>query len=228
MIINPVISVNRLGEYLVCRAARQRELIRHRKYPQEDVNFVGMYYREAANAIQQYVADGATNRQIIENSLNYLHQMPAEKTGTRRRVDSNIDRLESFEEMLDDLDFQDIDPEIGPNSGRMKICDVDISVRPEIIFRGAGRRGKKLVGAVKLQMSITTKFNEESAGYVSALVQEFCRRSVARDDEVVYASYCQVIDVGNEIVHPGVKSIARRMKDIEAGCRNIAALWPTV
>ena len=228
MVKNPVISVNRLGEYLICRAARQRDLIRQRKFPDPDVNVLGMYYREATDAIQKYIAEGCADGQIIANALNHLQQMPAEKIGTRRRIDSNIDRLESFEEMLDDLDLQNSNTELGFRSGRMKVCGVDVSVRPEIILRGVGKKGRKLVGAIKLQMSVATKFNAEAAGYVSAVVQEFCKRSVALDDEIVYAPYCQVIDVGGEVIHPGVKSIVRRMKDVEAGCRNIAGLWPTV
>jgi len=39
---------------------------------------------------------------------------------------------------------------------------------------------------------------------------------------------CYVIDVGSKLVHPGVKAIASRMKEISANCRNICAIWPTI
>jgi hypothetical protein len=39
---------------------------------------------------------------------------------------------------------------------------------------------------------------------------------------------CCVIDVGSQTVYPGVKATTARMKDVEAICQNIAALWPTI
>ena len=227
MVNSPVISVNKLGEYLVCRAARQRSLLRQRKHPDEDFQ-IGTYHREAIDAIQQYLADGAIDPRPLENALNSLNQMPTGKIGTMRRINSNIERLERFGEMLDDVDLKNAAAGLGANSGRMKIGGVDISVRPEIILRGVGPKKQKLVGALKLQMSASTSFNEEAAGYVSATVQEYCRRFLSENDEVVYAPYCQVVDVGNGIIHPGVRSITKRMRDIESECQNIAALWPSI
>ena len=131
--------------------------------------------------------------------------------------------------MLDDIDLKGGVPEIGEASPeKMTVLGVEISVRPEIILRGTGPKGQSLVGAIKLQMSVSANFNEEAAGYVSAAVQEYCRRSLVTDNEIVHAPYCQVIDVGNRVIHPGVKATARRMKEIEAACLNIAALWPSI
>lgn len=228
MIKDPVISVNKLAEYIVSRAARQRNILSQRKYPDPDFN-VGMYHREASEAIQKYVAEGAIDPAPIEKVLQVLNQMAPDKIGTIRRINSNATRLEQFLEMLDDLDLKDGTPSMGDHSPeRLRIRNVDISVRPEIIIRGIGPKDKKLVGAMKLQMTASTKFDEEAAGYVSAAVQEFCKQYVADDDETVYAPYCQVIDVGNGIIHAGVKSTTQRMKDIEAECQNIFDLWPSI
>ena len=227
MVKHPVISVNKLGEYIVCRAARQRALLRQRKYPDPDFK-LGTFHREAMDAIQQYLASGAIDPRTIENTLNSLNQRAPTKIGSIRRIDSNIDRLESFGEMLDDIDLKTADAEIGSNVRKMKVSGVEISVRPEIILRGVGPKGQELVGAMKLQMTAETHFNTEAAGYVSALVQEYCRRFLTRGDEIVHAPYCQVIDVGNETVHSGVKATTRRMRDIEAACQNISDLWPSV
>ena len=69
---------------------------------------------------------------------------------------------------------------------------------------------------------------DESAGYVSAVVQEFCKSCLLKDDEVLSPEYCKVIDVGCAKVFPGVKATTSRMKDVEAECQNIAGLWPTI
>ena len=228
MITEPVISVNKLGEYIVSRGARQRTLLRQRKYPSPEFN-IGMFHHEATDAIQMYLAGGGIDPRPLENALNSLNQMTPEKIGTMRRINSNVERLERFVEMLDDIDLKGADADMGANSPeRMKICGVQISVRPEIILRGTGPKGQKLIGAIKLQLSASTKFNKEAAGYVSASVQEYCKRFLVNDNEIVYAPYCEVIDIGNEIVYGGVKATAQRMKDIEAECQNIAALWPSI
>ncbi|SMF04710.1 hypothetical protein SAMN06265365_106169 [Tistlia consotensis] len=95
------------------------------------------------------------------------------------------------------------------------------------MLRGTGKGGKSLVGAVKVHYSKTRPLNEESAGYVSAIVQQYCTETMPDDGEA-YAPYCFVIDLGSMRVYPGVKSTVQRMKDVEAECRNIAGLWPTI
>lgn len=228
MVNDPIISVNKLGEYIVSKGARQRTLLSQRKYPDQDFN-AGMFHREATEAIQKYIADGAFDQAPIDRTLQVLNQMAPEKIGTIRRIGSNISRLEQFQEMLDDIDLKGGSPDLGETSPqRLVIRNVQISVRPEIILRGKGLKNKKLIGGLKLHMAGTTKFNEEAAGYVSAVLQEFCKQFLAADDEVVYAPYCQVIDVGNGMIYSGVKATAQRMKDIEAECQNIFGLWPSI
>ena len=155
--------------------------------------------------------------------------MSPEKIGTIRRINSNIAALERFLEMLDDIDLLGSEPAMGENSpSKLTIHNVAVSVRPEIILRGDGPKGKKFVGAMKLHMSTSDNFNDEAAGYVSAIVQEYCKAHITQGNEIVNPAYCQVIDVGNGVVYPGVKATAQRMKDVAAECQNIFGLWPSV
>ena len=228
LVSDPVLSVNKLAEYIISRAARQRALLHGRKYPNPEFS-VGMFHHEATYAIQRYLADGAIDPSVLENALNTLNQKTPDKIGTIRRINSNIERLERFGVMLDDIDLRGAHAEAGPDvQASMSISGVKISVRPEIILHGTGPKGQSLVGAIKLQLSGSSRFDTEAAGYVSAVVQEFCKRTLVRNGEIVHAPFCQVIDVANGIVYPGVKATTQRMKDVEAECLNIAALWPTI
>lgn len=228
MATNPSISVNKLAEYIVSRGARQRKILSDRKYPDPDFK-AGIYHREAAEAVAQYLTAGAIDTSPLTRQLRLLEQMPSEKVGTARRISANIDAIERFSEMLDDIDLDKTNPSLGSNyAEKLTFHNVEISVRPEIILRGDGPKGKKLVGAVKLHFSKTRPHNEESAGYVSAIVQEFCRLHVATNDEIVNPTYCFVIDVASGTVFPGVKSTAARMKDVAAECQNISGLWSTI
>lgn len=224
----PELSVNKLAEYVCARARRQRNLLHERKYPDPDFS-PGMFHREATEAVSKYLADGCVDPSPITNKLASLGQMQPEKIGTARRINANIDALERFSDMLDDIDLQGGDASLGAhNPEKLTYHGVKISVRPEIILRADGPKGKKLVGAVKLHFTKSHCHDGESAGYVSAMVQEFLTRHVAQGDEIVSANLCPVIDVGSGQVFPGVKSITKRLKDIEAECQNIAALWPTI
>jgi hypothetical protein len=227
--VNPAsISVNKLGEYIISRGARQRKILHDRKYPDPDFN-IGMYHREATEAISTYLADGAIDATPLDRQIAILSQITTEKVGTARRINSNIDALERFSNMLDDVDLFGAGPMLGPhNPPKLTFFNVDISVRPEIILRAEGPKGKRYVGALKLHFSKTHPHTEESAGYVSAVLQEFCRVHIATDEEAVHPNYCMVIDVASGNVYPGVKATAQRLKDIEAECQNIAGLWRTI
>lgn len=228
MATNPSISVNKLAEYIVSRGARQRKILSDRKYPDPDFK-TGMYHREATEAVSQYLTAGAIDPAPLNRQLRLLEQMPSDKVGTARRISSNIDAIERFSEMLDEIDLDGTSPSLGSNHAeKLTFHNVEISVRPEIILRGDGPKGKKLVGAIKLHFPKTRPHNEESAGYVSAVVQEFCRLHVAMNDEIVNPKFCYVIDIASGKVFPGVKSTTARMKDIAAECQNIAALWASI
>lgn len=228
MVNTPYISVNKLAEYIVSKGARQRKILKDRKYPDEEFN-LGMYHREATEAVSQYIAQGAIDSSPISAKLATLGQATPEKIGTARRINANIDALERFLEMLDDIDLMDADPQLGANNApKLSFHNVQISVRPEIILRGDGPKGAKCVGAIKLHFSKTRPLGEEAAGYVSAVVQEFCKLHVVKDNETVHPGYCQVIDIASGKVYPGVKATTQRMKDVAAECQNIAGLWPTI
>ena len=224
----PELSVNKLAEYIVSKGARQRKILKDRKYPDEDFQ-MGMYHREASEAVRKFIADGCIDASVAENQIAILKQQTPEKIGTIRRINANIDALERFLDMLDDITLSGGEPELGAhNPSKLTFHGVKISVRPEIVVRGTGPKGRKLIGAIKLHFTKSFPMTDESAGYVSAAVQEYCKLHLAADDETVFSEYCKIIDIGCGKVFPGVKATAARLKDISSECENIAGLWPTI
>jgi hypothetical protein len=225
---SPTLSVNKLAEYVCSRGARQRRILYERKYPDPEFS-AGMFHREASEAVTKYLADGCVDATHLTKQLLSLGQLKPAKIGTARRINANIDALDRFADMLDDIDLQGAEPSLGHhNPPKLTFHGVKISVRPEIILRATGPKNQKLVGAVKLHFTKTHCHDGESAGYVSAVVQEYLRFHVAAGDEVVASHLCPVIDVGAGKVFPGVKAITNRLKDVEAECQNIQALWPSI
>lgn len=224
MLATPALSVNKLAEFMVKRSARQRQIVYDRKHPDPDFN-MGNYHHEVRNAASEYLAGGALDPSIISTAIKDLRQLTPDKVGTARRINSNIDALESFGDMLDEINLDDYDVALGEHAPeKLTFHSVQISVRPEIILRRTVR-GKECLGAIKLHFSKTFPHTEESAGYVSAVLQEFLSSCVAKGDEVVHPQSCLVIDTGSGKAYPGVKSTAKRMKDVAAACEHIKALW---
>jgi len=137
--------------------------------------------------------------------------------------------LERFAEMLDAIDLAGADAVLGAHSApKLTFHNVEISVRPEIVLRGAGPKGKKWVGAWKLHFSKQHPHDANSAAFVSAIVQEYCRVHLAEADEIVNPLYCKVIDIASGNVFPGIKATAALMKDVSAECQNLAGVWETI
>lgn len=78
---------------------------------------------------------------------------------------------------------------------------------------------------MKLHFAKRFEMTDETAGYVSAAVNEYCQRFITIDGSVVNPAFCQVFDIGSGKVYPGVKATKSRLRDIEDTCRNIADIW---
>jgi len=73
--------------------------------------------------------------------------------------------------MLDDIDLKDAEPSLGDHAPpKLTIRNVEVSVRPDILLKGIGKKKQPLVGGIKLHFPRTFPLNA-SAGYVSVLLQ---------------------------------------------------------
>jgi hypothetical protein len=219
--------VNKLAEFMEAKGARQRQILKDQKYP---TDYKGMYHKEAAESIASAIASNLENLSKVERAIALLEQSNPDKIGTQRRLAANIDALETFRLMLDEIDqrIKGLDLVLGDqfSQQRLDIHGVSVSVRPEIIVRCAGKTGP-LCGAIKLHFPRTFPLSAYSAGNVSAVVQQWCKVYMP-DGGSVSGPHCFVIDIGSQAIYDGVKATVARMRDVEANCQNIAALWPTI
>ena len=212
---DPRISVNKLTEYMDAKAARQRQILRDQKYP---TDFKGPYYREAAEAIASCLASNGDDVQILDRVIAKLEQLAPETIGTQRRIAANIDALENFRLMLDDVFPLVGEPTLGANSApKLSYFNVGVSVRPDIILRAPARNGGQLLGAIKLHFPKTFNLDDEAAAVVSAVVQEWFKACYP-DDGTPSGQICYMIDVGTRRVCKGAKSTVARMREVQANC----------
>lgn len=220
----PRISLNKLSEFMTASIPRQRRIIRDQKFPPD---YLRVYYREAQEAVAACVTSELEDIAVVERQISILNQQSPETVGTQRRIASNVDALEAFLDMLDSISLYGGTPTLGANDApKLVLRNVSISVRPEIILRSENRNGP-VVAAMKIHFPKTNPLNEQAAGYVSAVLQEWAQVNL-RDDGEVSGPMCSVLDVGSQTYFDGVRATRQRMRDLEDACETIAAIWPTI
>jgi hypothetical protein len=221
----PRLSVNKLGEYMVVGPARRRRIIYDAKFPSD---LIRPFYTPAEEAIALFISKGMHDVSALENRIATLGQSHAETVWDQRRINSNIDAIESFMDMLDDVDLKGAVPALGAHSApTVTFSGVQISVRPEITLTGDGIKGQKIIGAMKLHFPKSHPLNAEAAGYISAMIFAFCTDHLSAN-AVADSRLCGVIDVAGGNVHAGPAATKSKLKDLQAACAEIASLWPTV
>src|SRR5260370_9353915 len=198
----PRISVNKLAQYVTSRATRQNQILRTAKFPPE---YITMYYRDAGEAIAGFLAGGMIEFGILDNSVSALSQKVAGNVYETRRIAGNIDAIETFSNLLDDIDFGTATAKLGAQKASHLILNgVQISVRPEVTLHSKSKSGEALVGGIKLHFPKTEPMDEEQANFVSALMNAFCKDHLWRDG-APFPGHCMVIDLASGKVYPGMK-----------------------
>ena len=87
-----------------------------------------------------------TDAAILGNTISALLQKEATNIYETRRIAGNIDAIETFEMLLDDIDFGNAEPRLGAQTAPHVIRQaVGISVRPEVTLHSKSKTGN-LVG----------------------------------------------------------------------------------
>lgn len=220
----PRISVNKMAQYVTSKAARQNQILRNAKFPPE---YITTYYREAGEAIAKFLAGDMQESSILDNAVSLLSQKVAANVYETRRIAGNIDSIETFTNLLDDIEFGGASAKLGAQSAPHLISNgVEISVRPEVTLHSKSKT-TELVGGIKLHFPKTEPLDEEQASYVSAMTHSFCQNHLWKHGQP-FGGHCMVIDLASATVYPGVKSVKQRMKDVANACTQIAAMWPGI
>jgi hypothetical protein len=161
------------------------------------------------------------------NAQNALSQKGATNVYETRRIAGNIDAIETFFGMLDDIEFGGATARLGATTApHLVLQGVGISVRPEVTLHSKSNT-TELVGGIKLHFPKTEPLDGEQADYISALMHSFCQDHLWKDGSP-FPGHCMVIDLASAKVYPGVRSVKRRMKDVQGACTQIASLWPSI
>jgi hypothetical protein len=109
----PRISINKLGEYMVSKAARRQRILRDAKYPPD---YITTYYREAQESITQFIGGNMEDIGILERAIQILEQRNPDNIHEIRRVAGNAEAIEHFMNIIDDIDLKGAETRLGEHS----------------------------------------------------------------------------------------------------------------
>lgn len=228
----PRISVNDLALYMVSSDTARIGIIRRSKMPQPPPI---IRYRDVRPVVCSFLADD--NRSL--NSLTTAEQMfqqrandAAESALRQDDARNSIEVLHSIQAMRNRLGAFTF--RSAPNDQpKLQLGGVEVSVRADLIVN-APIRGAHHYGAAVLRL---TQDDADSDGarakrkemglYVATLARLHVDQNLLPSG-AVSNRLCMAIDVQHGELFQAPDANTRRMNDLDAACRMIAAIWPTI
>jgi len=215
-------SLNALAQYTAATAAQRESILRDQKFPPE---FKQVWYKDATNTIIRFLLDDDHDEEILVRAIDRF--LAAGGTDhEQKRLKYNAEALQGFLGGYGDLSTDSLSIARGPKSATLSIEGVTISVRPEIVLSGR-YRGNRVAGGLKLYLARTDRLTDDSAAVIGALLHHYMGTS-ASPSRKISKRHCQVMDVFSGEVFAAPSAIVRRMRDLEAACREIALRWPSI
>jgi hypothetical protein len=223
--VDPRISVNKLGEYLVAKAGRRLTIISDQKYPRD---FIVARYSTVFDAVARCLAANG-DPLIIREAMEKLYDTTPKSMWHQQDIELSVEALDLFLNLIDDIDLSDFEVvRAGDVSGDLVVDKVTVSVKPDLYLRD--RVTKEFRGAVKLSVLKSNapkdddEPDDEAALYVGTVLHQFANEVLSTNAKIAPAN-CLVIDVFAQRVYQAPKSFKRRRNDVRSACREIRRGW---
>ena len=136
----------------------------------------------SATAIAEHFRDRGQRVLLLLASLTRVARAATYNEWDEKRKVACVDALRAFHDRVDLASFGALQMTVGQNvQPYLPIAGVTVSVRPEIIVRGNGRRGTPFIGAIKLSFPKTHPLDDESGAYIATTVHQFVDLHLSSD-----------------------------------------------
>lgn len=209
------ISVKGLAKFMTSSSAAQRKILRDYKHPDEDEPAaMRLYYKDATDRIVAYHRSGHDRSWLTEKAKDVaeLARLTPGPAGTRLRNNSRA--LSFYEQHFAERSFE---PQ-GQLRLRLEVGGVTITVSPDLYVL---EKGKAKV--VKLEFSKEAP-SDESVKIISQAMFEAAKGHV----QGLSSSSVLLLDVPRGTEHRGARAGARMLNEIQAACKTIEAVWPSI
>ena len=209
------LSLKSLADYITANHARQRKILRDCKYPDTDEASAKIwYYREARDAVTGFHRGGHEQQWLLDRADN-LRVLTQSTTGpVKKRLQHNARAIQQYATNCSDR-VCTVEHELRLH---IDFGHVRITARPDLHIT---ERSKTRV--IKLEFGVDAPAPDEikiiSQGLYEAakgVLPAITNRSV------IY------LDVPRSLEHFGARAGSRTLREMEAACQNIEAVWPTL
>jgi len=210
------LSLKGLSDYISASPTTQRRILHEYKYPTEDESRAKiLYYREAKDRITAYHESGYDRNWLI-NEANQLKMLGDLSVNASRKNRLRYNAMGVYRyakyfsqrhfEILDDLTLD------------LFIGDVFISVFPDMHVI---EKGKDKI--IKLE------FSKNSPSDMAIKIISQCLFEAAHRNGLPLSPSCTLyLDVPRGVEYRGARMRSRMLRDIEATCMNISAIWDSI
>lgn len=219
----PRISLNQLTEYLVANSTGRKSIIRQQKYPK---SFQVIYYQDAQDAIQQFIAGGMSKEEILASRIDDIYSRSTASKYEHTRSISNAEAIDSFLQFYENIDLADLAPSIAPDDQpKLRIGEINISVRPEIILNGDHKRYGQVVGGIKLYLvkRDTARLDNELGKYPSSILYNYLGQQ--NPNRRPLHQSCIIVDVFGKKQFSAPRTHKKILAHVRVACEEIADRW---
>jgi hypothetical protein len=208
------ITLKGLAKFMVATPAQQRKILRDYKYPKEEGQAMAQYYKEARDVIYSFHKNKHP-KEWLATKIEGLRQLASGVGGgSGRRLQHNARAIEQYGAHFADRNFEvlgDIDVSVNVEGMRLKI-------NPDLHVSEGGK--EKIV---KLEFA-----NAEPSGAVTKIVCQGMFDAAAQSGHKVTPGCVLYLDVPRGMEHRGARQGSRMKGEVEAACKNIVSMWPSI
>jgi hypothetical protein len=223
----PRISANDLAQFMVSSATAQLGIVKRAKTP---IIPPIIRYKDARPAITGYLTDPAKKlNPLVAAEQMFQHRVADMSESTLRRDDAakSIEVLHAIQGMQNQLAAYTF-TQAPAKQGKLALAGVEVSVHADMLVYS-----KDHIGAALLRMTQDDASTEAAIEkrkqmglYVATMVRLHLDQNISTDRKPAN-KLCMSIDVQHGEVFIAPNSNTRRVNDLTAACRMIAALWPS-
>ena len=200
---------------------RRQTIIERQKYP---CTYIGAYYEPARSTIVDFLL-GHIDRVGMLERMEALVCAEHESSWSRYRANGCADAVLKFLDLEPRLDLGGMTPVLVPEHDKLEVSGVDVSVYPDLVLEGRDRRGRPVIGAVKLHFPKSHPQTDAAAEYVGTMLRMYATMAMSDRVKVCHEA-CMVIDVFSGKVMNAPRGYVRLWRDISAACEEIRRAWP--
>ena len=222
-----------MAEYVspATSSTRRTSIIREARFPKKSI--VAQYER-ARSGLTAFLCDGTRSFQHFADATEYLRKREGKVDATvwsKRDSRSSIEAIDSFQRHYNKLTLRKLDCRVV--HGRQPLLDMwptKISVAIDCTVHKPTREGPDKVGAAILLFSrgeSSSKARSERSKTIAGLIYTHASRHLGSLGEPD-PELCFAVDVFGGVAYNPPGTFARKLRNVEDACVEIADRWPKI